>query len=113
MDVRERLEALDARRGTHELLWFGSKPYGGMFVHPYGFRYAPIQLWINSAGHLMLFGNWGQYGAIAHHDGFARLARLLGQEYTGPQRGVRADSVPLDQLWAAVLECAEAINEHA
>lgn len=106
------LEALHERRGVHELLWFGLKPYGGVFIYPYGLRYPPIQLRVNNAGQLMVFGHWTQFEAVAHHEGFAELARLLGQEHTGGSRSVSAESLPLDQLWRAVLECAEAINEH-
>ena len=61
----------------------------------------------------MLFGNWRQYGEpITHHDGFAPLAELLGQSHLNVRKGVRVDSLPLDQLWATILACADAINEH-
>jgi hypothetical protein len=83
----------------------------GCFFNPCGLRYAPFQLWVNSAGHLMVFGNWGQYGAVAHHPGFAQLAELLGQDHQGGSRGVRVTSLDLDQLWTTALECASVIND--
>ena len=46
-----------------------------MHLHPYGLRYAPLQLWVNSAGRLMYFGNWPQWPSVAGHEAFAGLAR--------------------------------------
>lgn len=110
-DLLSRLEQLGDLRGDHELVWFGSKPGGGVFFHPHGLRYAPFQLWVNSAGHLMIFGNWGQYGEVANHVGFAPLAELLRQDHLGGSKSVRVASLDLDKLWTTALDCATAVNE--
>jgi hypothetical protein len=109
----ERLHSVPERHGTHSLLWFGSRPGGGIFFHPYGVRYAPFQLWVNTAGHLMIYGNWSTYGAVAGHDAFASLASLLGQDHTKGYRGVRADSLDLEAVWAEALRIALEINDVA
>ena len=56
----ELLDSLDERRGTHDDLWFGSRPGGGIFFYPYGLRKSPFQIWVNKAGRLMAYGNWFQ-----------------------------------------------------
>ncbi len=105
-----RVETLE-RRGNHEVIWYGAYPNGGVYLHPYGLRYAPIQLWVNKAGRLMLYGNWNSWDAVAGHEGFAGLARLLGQDHRGGHKGVLADSLSVDVVWAEVLRCAEVVNE--
>lgn len=97
-----RVESLE-RRGDHQVVWFGTYPNGGVFLHPYGLRYAPIQLWVNKAGRLMLYGNWSSWAAVAGHEGFARLARLLGQDHLGGHKGVPAGSLPIDEVWPEIL----------
>ncbi|MGW4340114.1 hypothetical protein ACWEK5_46180 [Rhodococcus koreensis] len=32
------LDQVDDRRGTHDDLWYGNKPWGGVVFHPYGLR---------------------------------------------------------------------------
>jgi hypothetical protein len=108
---RERLLSLTAAHGTYELLWFGSRPGGGIYFHPHGVRYAPFQLWMNIAGHLMLYGNWSTYSAAAGHDAFAGLAALLGQDHTKGCRGVRADTLDFEAVWTEALRIALAIND--
>ncbi len=105
-----RVETLE-RRGDHVVIWYGAYPNGGIHLHPYGLRYAPIQLWVNKAGRLMLYGNWNSWGAVAGHEGFAGLARLLAQDHRGGHKGVLADSLSVDEVWAEVLRAAEAINQ--
>jgi hypothetical protein len=107
----ERLDAIGERRSDHPLVWYGTRPDGGVYLHPYGMRFAPIQLWVNRAGRLMLYGNWKIWGVIAGHEGFAGLARLLGQDHRNGYRGVAADSLDIDAVWAESLRCAIAINE--
>ncbi|WP_230990338.1 hypothetical protein [Rhodococcus oxybenzonivorans] len=53
----------------------------GVFFHPYGLRFAPIQLWSNRSGQLMAYGNWYQYDKREYHCGFAELAHLVGQDH--------------------------------
>lgn len=107
----EAVEATgDQRRGSSPAVWYGTRPGGGLFLHPYGLRYAPLQLWVNAKGRLMIFGNWKNWPTIAGHVGFADLARLLGQDHQGRSRSVRADAYDRDVVWAEVLRCAEAIN---
>jgi hypothetical protein len=107
----ERLEAIPGRRGDHPLVWYGTRPDGGVHLHPYGLRYAPIQLWVNKAGRLMLYGLWKNWAVITGHEGFAGLARLLGQDHQGGFHGVAADSLGINEVWEEILRCAIAINQ--
>jgi len=106
-----RLQAITEELGTWVLVWYGSRPNGGVHIHPYRLRYSPLQLWANRDGQLLLYGNWRNYSVIAKHDGFAGLAAALGQDHHGTARGVRADSLDIDAFWPVVLECARAINQ--
>ncbi len=107
----DQAEATGAeRRGDHDLIWYGIRPGGGLFLHPFGVRYAPLQLWVNSSGHLMLFGNWKQWPSIAGHEGFAGLAALFSQDHLSGSRSVRADNYDRHAVWAEVLRCADAVN---
>ena len=103
-----RLEA-PPLRGTHDPLWFGTAPGGGINLHPYGLAYAPLQLWIRS-GDLMGYGLWTNNTATKHHDGFTDLARLLGQDHHASSRGFPLADHDLDRLWHAVTRCAEQIH---
>jgi hypothetical protein len=73
------LDQVDDRRGTHDDLWFGNKPGGGVFLHPYGLRYARSNCG-STSGQLMAYGNWYQYDKIKYDRGFAELAHLVGQD---------------------------------
>ncbi|MGW5287449.1 hypothetical protein [Rhodococcus pyridinivorans] len=106
------LEAIDDRLGTHEDLWFGNRPYGGIFLHPYGLRYAPIQLWVNRSGQLMAYGNWWQYPRLRHHLGFAELARFVGQDHQASGKGFPLADIDVDRFWPIVLRCAQQINDN-
>ncbi len=106
------LHGLGETRGAQDLLWFGARPNGGVFFRPFGLRYAPFQLWINTAGKLMLYGNWSQYQAIKGHAGFAELAQLLGQDHKGGQRSVPVSTLDVDRLWSVAVRCAAEINSH-
>ncbi|UYF97162.1 hypothetical protein OCS65_28505 (plasmid) [Rhodococcus aetherivorans] len=105
------LDELDERLGSHDDLWFGTYGQGGVFLYPYGLRFAPIQLWVNKAGQLMAYGNWRQYTAVRAHPGFAELARFVGQDHEGAMKGFPVADVDIDQLWAIVLRCARQIND--
>lgn len=105
-----RLDATGTGSGHDELVWFGARPNGGVFLHPAGCKYSPLQLWVNTAGTLMAYGNWKQYGAIKAHPGFAELAAMLGQDHRGPQRSVPVAPLNREHLWSAVVRCAAAIN---
>ena len=96
--------------GTRGKLWFGSKPRGGIFFHIYGYRYAPFQLWRNSAGELRIFGNWRQWSTIQNDERFARLAALLGQDHTGGAKSVSIAEIDIDEFWDVAAECDRAIN---
>ncbi|MCE4165045.1 MULTISPECIES: hypothetical protein [Rhodococcus] len=106
----DRIEGLDDRRGTHENLWFGNRPGGGVFLYPYGLRFAPIQLWINKAARLMAYGTWNQYEVVRQHPGFAEIADLIGQDYRSTAKGFAVADTDLDELWQVVLRCAVSIN---
>ncbi|WP_257226512.1 hypothetical protein [Rhodococcus opacus] len=105
------LDEVDDRRGTHDDLWYGNKPGGGVFFHPYELRYAPIQLWINKSGQLMAYGIWYQYDEIKYHRGFAELAHLVGQDHQSTAEGFPiAGLTDLDRIWSITVRCAEHIN---
>lgn len=108
--IFELLENLDDIRGPHNALWFGNRPGGGIFLYPYGLRYAPIQLWINKTGQLMAYGTWNQYEVVRQHPGFAELAGLIGQDHHSTAKGFAIADVDLDELWHVVLRCAIEIN---
>ncbi|ABG99262.1 hypothetical protein RHA1_ro08217 (plasmid) [Rhodococcus jostii RHA1] len=106
------LGQVDGRRGTHDDLWYGNKPGGGIVFHPYGLRYAPIQLWINKTGQLMAYGNWYQYvrqDQIPPWVRRTRPPRRPGHQST--EKGFPIADLPdLDQFWSVTLRCAEHIN---
>lgn len=104
-------ESLDESRGSHSDFWFGNSPSGGIFFHPYGYRFAPMYLWVNKSGVLMATGTWNNYSHIQNHDGFSSLAAFLDQDHTASAPGRKVSELDLDQFWAAALQCAEAINE--
>jgi hypothetical protein len=105
------VEALPERPGGHALVWYGNKPGGGIFLHPYRLRYAPFQLWVNSSGRLMIYGNWNNWPTIAGHDGFADLAKLLGQNHQDSSKSIPADTLDTDTFWTVALTTATAINQ--
>lgn len=105
-----RTEQLE-RRGTTDPIWYGSQPGGSVYLHPFGLQRGPIYLWPNSAGELLVYGTWNTWNDTAGHDGYASLARLLGQDHTsGSARGVRVVGLDFEELWSVATECALAIN---
>ncbi|UVT27700.1 hypothetical protein NXT08_24690 (plasmid) [Rhodococcus pyridinivorans] len=104
------LEGLDERKGTAEDLWFGRPPTGGVFLHPYGLRFAPLHLLAGEDGELLARGNWTNYPQLKAHPGFEQLAAYLGQDRTGPARKISLVEVEIDRLWPIVLRCALQIN---
>lgn len=96
--------------GAHARLWLGAAPRGGVFLYPYGHRYAPLQLKVDRDGHLLLFGNWRQWPQIAGHEAFAGLATLFGQDHQGTSRNVRADQVDREQVWRAMQHVAREVT---
>ncbi len=103
-------ESLDESRGSFDDFWFGTSPSGGVFFHPYGYRFAPMYLWVNKSGVLMATGAWNNYSQIQKHDGFAGLATVLGQDHRSSAPGRKVAELDLDKFWTASLLCAEAIN---
>jgi hypothetical protein len=87
------VESRPERHGPSALVWYGNRPSGGIFLHPYGLRYAPFRLWVDSEGRLMIYGNWNNWQAVAGHDGFAELATMLGQDHRGGFTGCVVASV--------------------
>lgn len=101
----------EGRRPRHHRHWFRNKPGGGVFFHPYGLRYAPIQLWINKAGQLMAYGNRYQYDKIKYHPGFAELAHHVGQDHHSTATDFPiADLTDLDEFRSAALRSADHLN---
>ena len=108
--VRSRAESA-APIGPRDRLWFGTKPGGGIFVHISGQRYAPFQLWSNSAGELRIFGNWRSWPKLQNDERFAELAKLLGQSHEGGSKGFPASQLDLDEFWTVAEDCDRAIND--
>jgi hypothetical protein len=108
-ELSRRLHATPST-GRYPKMWFGKNPQGGIFFHIHGERYAPFQVWRNSAGQLRLFGNWRVWGAIANDVRFAELAEVMGQDHQGGASSVIAASLDLDKFWAVATECDAAIN---
>lgn len=106
----EMHDALDERLGTHEELWFGTRPRGGIYFHPYGLRYAPIALSATVSGQLRVWGLWNQYTQVQSHPGFADLAALAGLDHRSGAPGFALDGLDLDEFWRVVLDCARAVN---
>lgn len=96
--------------GKREYFWYGARPGGGLFLHLFGYRYPPVQLWVNKAGELMLYGNWNQFPSVKGHGGFDELAALLGQPDRSMQAGVRAATLDREKLWNTIRNTALAIN---
>lgn len=103
-------EALDGSRGTKDDYWFGLRPSGGVYFHPYGFRYAPFQLWINNSGAVMCSGLWTNYNAILYHARFSELAQFLGQDHSSRAQGRPLADIEISEFWPIALRCAELIN---
>lgn len=109
----DQVEHTEPSIGPHERVWYGAQPGGALFLSPFGREYSPIQLWVNKAGQLMCYGNWSQFSAVKHHEGFRHLAALLGQDHHGGQRGVAVSALDRERLWTIVLSCSETINAAA
>ena len=108
--VLERLDAPARRLGSHNPLWFGVRPGGGMFVFPFGLQHPPFQLAINGAGRLTIKGCWQRFPEVARHPGFAELAAMLGQDENGPTRFVPVADLDPDAVWEVAERAAHAIN---
>jgi len=104
------LDGLEGRRGSHETLWFGASPGGGVFFHPYGLRFPPFQLTVNKSGQLVVYGTWKNFPTLTGHPGFAELAALLSQDHNESARGVLFAALDADEFWTAALRAAVAIN---
>ncbi len=102
--------ARQPRLGTHILTWFGMRPKGGIFPHPFALRYAPFQLVFNGSGELAISGMWKRYPEIKGHPGFAELAELLGLDETGPASKVPVAGLDPDEVWKVAESVARKIN---
>jgi hypothetical protein len=109
-ELRSRAE-LAEKVGTHDSLWFGTKPGGGIFVHISGQRYAAFQLWRSTSGELRVFGNWRSWPKIEKDERFAPLASLLGQSHEAGMKSFPVSKLDLDEFWAVAVACDLAINE--
>ena len=109
--IREKAEATTPR-GHHERFWFGRRPGGGINVHAVCGRYAAFQLWINSAGRLIVYGNWRTWQAIRNDSRFSSLASLLGQDMDEGYSGVLLSTLDFETFWKTALDCDRSINEN-
>lgn len=108
-ELRDRTVALRTESADREPLWFGSMPGGWIFLHPYGRRFAPASLWVNSKRQLVLYGTWNNW-TTTDPESFRPIASVLGQDPAGAARGVPAHQVDLDRYWEAILETSERIE---
>ncbi|MCD5422474.1 hypothetical protein LRS71_23455 [Rhodococcus pyridinivorans] len=109
-DLLTRVERLDERMGTHDDFWFGVPPSGGIYLHPHGFKYAPVHLLVGDPDRLLVRGNWTNYPQIKGHRGFAELAAFLGQDHGQSAKAVAVAELDVDRLWEIALRCAVVIN---
>lgn len=96
--------------GSHEKLWFGVKPRGGIFFHIHGERYAPFQVTLNSSGNFVLAANWNWWPSLKNDSKFAKLAAALQQDHTGSSTRVLVSEIDLDEFWKVAVECDKMIN---
>ncbi|WP_395307512.1 hypothetical protein V4U86_19105 [Mycobacterium sp. AMU20-3851] len=109
------LELLDANfnlppLGSRAPLHFGTRPYGAVFVYPFGLRHPPFRLGINSEGQLTIRGCWRGFPKVTGHFGFGDLARLLGQDELGPAQNVPVKGLDAEEVWNVAVKVARAIN---
>ncbi len=91
-------------------LFFGQRPRGGMFVHPFMRKYPPYKFMISNSGQLMVAGCWkGNFGATGH-PGFAELASMLGLDHTGPASWSLVSGLDPGKLWEVGERVSRAIN---
>ena len=109
VDLKARLDSVNPT-GTHQKLWFGAKPRGGIFFHIHGERYAPFQVTINSTGNFVLAANWNWWPILKNDVRFAELAKCLNQSHTGGTSRVLVSSLDLDNFWDIAVDCDKMIN---
>ena len=90
--------------------WFGQRPNGAIFLHPFGLRYSPASLFVNDSGELMGRGSWSAYRGLKYDNGFAELASYVGLDHRGPASGFAIAEFDVDEFWEVIARCAEAIN---
>lgn len=108
-NLLERLNDVKSK-GNHDQLEFGSRPRGSIYFHIHGERFAPFQIWQNSAHQLIIFGTWRVWSQIKNDERFSDLAVFLGQSHLGSASGVPANSIDLDEFWRHAVQCDAAIN---
>jgi transcriptional regulator with XRE-family HTH domain len=96
--------------GSHAPLWYGFRPGGGLFLHPFRLPQPPFQLLLDAAGRLTVRGNWRTFSKVAGHAGFAELAAMLGQDESGPASSVPVEGLDADALWDVAERTARVIN---
>ena len=89
---------------------FGIQPGGGIYLHPGGVSHPPAWIWANSRAELTICGTWNNGKPLAHHSAYEPLAWLFEQDHLSGAKGVRVSSVGLDELWAALIDCAAALD---
>lgn len=107
--INERAESVPPL-GPYKRLWMGSKPGGGIFVHPTKQRYSPFRMHCNASGRLRIFGNWRSWGPLMNDERFSEIARLLGQSHLSTSKGVGVEELDLEEFWSVALECDRAIH---
>ena len=108
-ELKRRLDETRST-GSHTKLWFGVRPKGGIFFHIFGERYAPLQLNITAAGRLVISGTWAWWPSLKNEEGFADLARFLGQNHLESKKRVLASDLSLPELWKVASDCDQRIN---
>lgn len=96
--------------GSHDVVYYASRPKGGVFFYPFGLRHPPFQLLIGRDDRLMVRGNWRTFPKVAGHDGFTELAAMLGQDQSSGARSVPVDGLDADDLWDVAERVSRLIN---
>ena len=109
INLKSRLDAVPST-GSHQKLWFGAKPRGGIFFHIHGERYAPFQVTLNNTGNFVLAANWNWWPSLKNDSKFAKLAKCLEQDHTGSSARRLVSDIDLDEFWRVAIECDKMIN---
>ena len=105
-DETERAEVEEivrrARETSSDSTWFGSKPNGMLSIHPYGLHEGPFSFTL-AGGRVMVRGHWTQWKRTEHHEAFAPIAAVFGQDHWGPSSSRGIADIDLNALWSAGL----------
>ena len=109
-ELKRRIDAVPST-GKFDKLWCGAQPNGGIYFQIHGENYSPFQLWQDIDSHLCIFGHWQVWrNDLRNHDGFAELAKFLGQSHTEGPKATLVSKLDIDKFWDIAIECDIKIN---